>query len=237
MRAVRALAVVPARGGSKGVPGKNLRRVGGDTLLSHALRAAGESRLLAATLVTTDDAAIAETAQALGASVLKRPAALAQDETPMVPVLVHALEAAEAQFEEVFDVVVLLQPTSPIRTGADIDRALARLADDPTVDSVISVCAMDDVHPARMYQMGAEQTLEALDPALEQVNRQDLPPVYYRNGAVYAVRRTVLVEEGRIMGRRPGALVMPSAWLANVDDERDLIIADALVRAWKEKRL
>ncbi len=230
---LNALGVIPARGGSKGVPGKNLRRVGSATLLAHAVRAAQEARTLARVVVSTDDAEIEGAAGALGVDVLPRPAELAQDETPMAPVLVHALESLERHHSERYDAVVLLQPTSPIRTGAQIDQAVKMLSADDRADSIISVCAMEDVHPARMYEIAEEASLRPLDPSLEQVNRQDLPTVYYRNGAIYAVRRSTLVERGRVMGTSARALVMPTAWLANVDDERDLIVADALVRAWE----
>ncbi|MEZ4415114.1 MAG: acylneuraminate cytidylyltransferase family protein [Gemmatimonadota bacterium] len=232
-----ALGLIPARGGSKGVIRKNLRTVGDRTLLEHAIRAARESATLAAFAVTTDDPEIATVARGQGVAVVERDPGLAEDDTPMAPVLRHALVEMETRTGRTFDIVVLLQPTSPIRRGQDIDAAVQRLRTDPEVDSVIGVCRMDDVHPARMYRLEGEGRLVPLDPERERLNRQDLPPVYYRNGAVYAVRRATLVEEGRVMGRAPAALEMPTAWLANVDDERDLIIADALVRAWEEGRL
>lgn len=234
---LRALGLIPARGGSKGVVRKNLRLAGGRTLLEHAVRAAGAARRLDAFAVTSDDAEILDAARALDAPVVERPAGLAEDATPMVPVLVHALEEMERRTHGRFDVVVLLQPTSPIRRGADIDAAVERLAADPSADSVIGVCRMDDVHPARMYRLEEGDRLVPLDPERERLNRQDLPPVYYRNGAVYAVRRDTLVRDGRVMGAHAAALVMPTAWLANVDDERDLLVADTLVRAWEEGRL
>ncbi|MCA9737913.1 MAG: acylneuraminate cytidylyltransferase family protein [Gemmatimonadota bacterium] len=234
---LRALGLIPARGGSKGVVRKNLRLAGGRTLLEHAVRAAGAARRLDAFAVTSDDPEILDAARALDAPVVERPAGLAEDATPMVPVLVHALEEMERRTEARFDVVVLLQPTSPIRRGTDIDAAVERLTRDAAADSVIGVCRMDDVHPARMYRLEADDRLVPLDPERERLNRQDLPPVYYRNGAVYAVRRDTLVRDGRVMGARPAALVMPTAWLANVDDERDLLVADTLVRAWEEGRL
>ena len=234
---LRVIGVIPARGGSKGVPGKNLRVVGGASLLAHAVRAARESARLEAFVVSTDDREIAEAARGLGVEVLDRPGSLATDTAPMAPVLIHALEVFERRGGHPVDGVVLLQPTSPIRTGADIDRAVELLATDRSIDSVIGVCEMDDVHPGRMYRLEKGERLLPLDPSLEQLNRQDLPPVYYRNGAIYAVRRQTLVRSGRVIGERPAALVMPTAWLANVDDERDLIIADALVRAWQEGRI
>lgn len=234
---MRTLGVIPARGGSRGVPRKNLREVAGEPLIAYAIRAARESRLLTAFLTTTDDEEIAEVAARLGSPVLRRPPELAGDDTPMVPVLLHALEHGEAEAGARYDVLVVLQPTSPIRTGEDVDRAIALLGEDPSVDAVISVCAMDDVHPARMYRVDADGRMEPLDPAWECAQRQEIPVVYYRNGAIYACRRELLVGEGTVMGGRRKAYVMPRARLVNVDDERDLAVADVLVRLWKEGRL
>lgn len=234
---MRSLGVIPARGGSRAVPRKNLREVAGEPLIAYAIRTAQDSQLLTAFLTTTDDVEIAEAAARLGSRVLRRPPELARDDTPMVPVLLHALEWAEAQAGARYDALVLLQPTAPIRTGEDVDGAIALLRDDPDVDAVISVCPMDDVHPARMYRVDAHGYMEPLEPEWERAQRQELPVVYYRNGAIYACRRELLVGEGTVLGGRRKAYVMPRERLANVDDERDLAIADVLVRLWKEGRL
>lgn len=233
---MRSLGVIPARGGSRAILRKNLREVGGEPLIAYAIRAAQESRLLTAFLTTTDDDEIAEVAARLGCPVLRRPGELARDDTPMAAVLLHALEHAEGEVAERYDALVLLQPTSPIRAGQDVDSAIALLRDDPDVDSVISVCPMDDMHPARMYRVDGEGWMEPLWPEWERAQRQELPVVYYRNGAIYACRRELLVGERTLMGGRRKAYVMPRERLANVDDERDLAIADALVRMWKEGR-
>jgi len=234
---LKALGVIPARGGSKGVVGKNLRDVGGEPLIIHAIRAANEAVSLDQVVVSTDDPEIARVAEDAGALVLRRPADLATDEAPVAPVLAHALGTLEADGEGPFDVIVLLQPTSPIRRGADVDAALALLRGNDSADSVVSVCASEDVHPGRMYTLPGDGTMAALWPEWERSPRQALPPVYYRNGAIYAVRRDVLINDGLAIGRSPAPLVMPSHLLANIDDERDLIVADALVRAWREGRL
>ena len=234
---MRALAVIPARGGSKGVPGKNLREVGGVPLIVHALRAADEARGLDLVVVSTDDEAIARVARTNGARVIIRPPELATDDAPVAPVLIHALRSVESDGTGPFDLVVLLQPTAPIRTGAHIDDAARLMERHPSADSVISVCASEDLHPGRMYLLPDDGTMEAVWPEWERSPRQSLPAVYHRNGAIYIVRRETLLEDGLVIGRFPVPFVMPAAYLANVDDERDLIIADALVRAWKEGRL
>ena len=231
------LGIIPARGGSKGVARKNLRSVAGEPLVVYAIRAAQQSRLLTAFLTTTDDDEIAKIARLHGAPVLRRPPELAQDDTPMVPVLLHALESAEREAEARYDAIVVLQPTAPIRTGEDIDTVITMLEKDSTVDCVISVSSVDDEHPARMYYLDEEGWLEPLKKEWETSQRQALPVVYYRNGALYAVRRSVLVEQKTVMGNRKKAYIMPRSHLCNIDDERDVIIADLLVRLWKEGRL
>jgi len=234
---MRVIGIIPARGGSKGVPRKNLRLVAGLPLIVYAIQAAQESKLLTAFLTTTDDPEIAEVARRFGSPVLLRPSELARDDTPMVPVLLHALEHAEKDAGMPYDAIVLLQPTSPIRTGADIDAVIRILDQDPTVESVISVCPMDDVHPARMYKVHEDGWMEPLWPEWETAQRQELPVVYYRNGAIYACRRDLLVNRHTIMGHRKKAYIMPRERLANINDERDLLIADLLVRLWKEGQL
>ncbi len=233
---MKVLGLIPARGGSKGVPRKNLRPVAGEPLLAYAVRAALDSRRLTAVVTSTDDPEIAALAGELGSRVLLRPAELAADDTPMVPVALHALEHEERELGEPFDALVLLQPTSPIRTGADVDAVIEILAGEPRVDTVISVSAMDDVHPARMYRLGEDGVLEPLWSEWETAQRQDLPVVYYRNGALYAVRRRALIDHRSLMAGRKRAYVMPREQLVNVDDERDLLIADLLVGRWKAGR-
>lgn len=227
---MRVLGVIPARGGSKGVPRKNLRPVAGEPLVAHAIRAARDSKRLSAFLTTTDDDEIAEVAAGCGSPVLRRRPDLAADDTPMVDVVLDALAHAEREAGEEYDAVVLLQPTSPVRTGKDIDASLEILEGDPETEAVISVVPTEDEHPARMYRMDRPGELEPFWPAFETAQRQDMPVLYYRNGAIYAVRRSVLVEKRTVMGDRKRPYVMSRDRLANVDDERDLVIADAVVR-------
>ncbi len=232
---MKTLAIIPARGGSKGVPRKNLRLIAGQPLITYAIQAAQESIKLTSFVVTTDSEEIADTARNAGAFTLLRPAELAQDNTPMLPVVLHALDEVEKNAQCHFDALILLQPTSPIRTGKNIDDVIAILVGDAEVEGVISVCPMDDTHPARMYTLEENDRMNPLWPKWETLQRQKLPIVYYRNGAIYAVRRSVLFEQHTLMPVRKKAYVMPREWLANIDDERDLIIADALVRLWKKE--
>jgi CMP-N-acetylneuraminic acid synthetase len=234
---LNVLGIIPARGGSKGVIGKNTRLVAGEPLIAYSIQAAQASRSLTYFLTTTDDERIAEVAERYGSPVLRRPADLAQDDTPMVPVVLHALDQAEKATERFYDLVVLLQPTSPIREGSDIDAVIHMFEGEPELEGVISVCAMDDAHPARMYHLDEAGWMEPLWSEWETARRQDLPVVYYRNGAIYAIRRSTLVEQRTLMSRRKKAYVMPVERLANIDDERDLVITEALVKLWKAGQL
>ena len=230
---IRTLGVIPARGDSKGIPRKNLRDVAGEPLIGHAIRAAQASLLLTTFLTTTDDAEIAEVAQRLGSPVLRRPAELASDDASVISVLLHAVEHAEQKSGVPYPIILLLQPTSPMRTGGDIDAVIEMLAEDPTLESVISVCRVEDSHPARMYRFDAEGLMVPVWPEWETARRQEMPVVYHRNGALYACRRDVLMERHTIMGEKKRAYVMPRDCCANIDDEVDILFADLLMRRWK----
>ncbi len=232
---MRTLAIIPARKGSKGVPGKNVRDVAGQPLVSYSIQTALETPVLDAIVVTTDDDAVRSIAESLGVQVITRPTQLAGDAIGMAPVLQHALLEAERGLEP-FDVVVLLQPTAPIRRPDDIHNVLQLLVAHPETESIVSVIRVEDTHPGRMYRLDEASRLDPLWPEWERVNRQDLPPVYLRNGAIYAVRRATLLQ-GDVIGGRAIAYPMPAKWLANIDDERDLIVTSALLTALREGRL
>jgi CMP-N,N'-diacetyllegionaminic acid synthase len=187
------LGVIPARGGSKGVTRKNLRQVGGRSLVAHAIRTAAESTRLTRFVTTTDDDEIASAAREEGSPVRRRPSELATDDAPMALTVLDALNSAEEECGLVFDAVVLLQPTSPLRRGSDVDAAVELLEQDDRADCAISVCQVEDVHPARMYRLVGRRSMHPLWPEWETAQRQDLPPLYYRNGAVYVTRRSTLV--------------------------------------------
>lgn len=224
----RAVAVIPARGGSKGVPRKNLAVIAGRPLLTRAVQAATAAASVIETIVSTDDDEIAAAAEQLGVMVVRRPAELATDTAPTPPVVLHALD----QLSEDPDIVVLLQPPAPLRTGADVDAAVAALRADPILDSVVSVYQVGDEHPARMYSLDEDGVLVSLFPDLERHRRQDLPAVYHRNGAIYATEVPALRETGELLAGRVGAYVMDASSTVNIDTLDDLAVADLLVARW-----
>ncbi len=230
------LGLIPARGGSKGVKDKNIRLVDGKPLIQYTIEAALKSTLMNKVVVDTDSERIAEVAYCDNVEVLMRPVELAQDESSIVPVALRVLDYF-AQQNETFDVIVLLQPTSPIKTGKQIDEAIQLLLADIVTDATISVVSMEGTHPARMYYLNKQNQLIALNQDLETKRRQDLEPVYFRNGCIYAIKTKALLEQKTFMPLNKKAYIMPSNWLADIDDERDLIIAEALVKAWKDGRI
>lgn len=233
---MKVLAIIPARGGSKGVPNKNIRIVAGKPLIAYAIDCAKESRHIHHIVVSTDSPKIAQIAAEYDVEVLERPSELAQDDTPMPPVLLYVLQTLQEK-GEYYDLVVLLQVTSPIRTGQDIDNVVEMFTKAPDLEAVISVIPMDDVHPARMYTLDEQQWMSPFIESGEEARRQDLPVVYYRNGCIYAIRSEVLKGKKSLMVKHKKAYIMPAKWLANIDDERDLIIAEALIKMWQAGQL
>jgi len=222
------LAVVPARGGSKGLPKKNLRDVGGQSLVARAVGAAREAQQVSRVVGSTDDPEIAEALRAAGAEVpWLRPAELAADDTPDVPVFLHVLEALESEGYRP-DIVVNVRPTAPLRTGLDIDAALGALLAAPTARSVKCVSEVSD-HPYKMWTLGDDGLLQALLPEWHarfggnpDVPRQLLPPVYRSSGAVDAVWVSALKETGMFHPGPVVGYVLAHARDIDIDDLDDL---------------
>ena len=199
---MKTLCIIPARGGSKGVLRKNIKQVAGKPLITYAIDCAQESKKLSYFAVSTEDDEIAHVAAEHGSPVILRPAALAMDHTPMLPVLLHALDHMDAMFDKTFDLVVLLQVTSPIRTGEDVDRVITMFEEDPSLDGVISVIELNNLHSSKMYHVDGEGWMNCIADVSETGNRQDLPPVYYRNGCIYAVRTGAMKKRKHHHGKK-----------------------------------
>lgn len=223
---MRTLAVVPARGGSKGLPGKHLRLLAGRPLLAYTAEAALGSRTLTRTVVSTDDDGIAAAARSLGLDVpFRRPAALAADDTPMLPVLQHALAEAGA---EAFDAVVLLQPTSPLRRSAHVDDAV-RLLESSGADSVVSVVEVPhQFSPVSVMRLDEGRLRSYVDGPMI-TRRQDKPQLFARNGpAVLAVRASVLAG-GSLYGTDIRPLIMSAEDSVDIDSAADFDYAAFLL--------
>jgi CMP-N,N'-diacetyllegionaminic acid synthase len=196
-------------------------------LICYSIREAALSALTR-TIVTTDSEEIARIARDCGGDIpFIRPSTLAEDDTPTLPVILHALD----QLEKSFDAVMVLQPTSPLRTSTDIDTAISLLESDHSADSVISVVKVSDHHPARMKLL-CEGVL--YDPPfaeeIEGQRRQDLPDYYLRNGAIYLTRIQTLHQQLSFKGKRSKGYQMPEDRSVNIDSELDFILAEAIIK-------
>lgn len=224
----RILAVITARGGSKRVPGKNVRPIAGKPLLAWTIEAAlGCRERLHALVLSTDDAEIANVGRQFGAEVpFLRPADLSGDTAGSLAVAQHATRFVEARDGVRMDWVLLLQPTSPLRTSGDIEAAIDRAAAG-VCDSVVAVTEMP-VHPVFSKKIDAEGLLQPfLLEEPEGLRRQDAgPPAFIRNGAIYLTRRDVLMEQSSIYGRRIWPCVMPAERSVDIDTEIDFRLAE-----------
>jgi CMP-N,N'-diacetyllegionaminic acid synthase len=228
---MRILGIIPARGGSKGVPRKNIKAIGDKPLIAYTIEAAAKSRLTR-TVVTTDDEEIARVAREWGGDApFLRPAELATDLANAVPVMQHALKAVEELEGETYDAIMMLQPTTPFRRTEDIDRAIGIL-ETTGADSVISVVDVDGHHPARMKYI---EDGRIIDPPFcedyENQPRQELRKIYIKNGAIYLTRRETILKNS-FKGADCRALEMPAQISANIDNVHDFRYAEWLYKEY-----
>lgn len=220
---MKILGIVPARGGSKGVPRKNLRNVGGRSLIDWTAVGALSSQL-DRIIVSTDDRDIALEAERCGIEVpFLRPDELSQDSSRSIDLVHHSLEMDGADW----DAVMLLQPTSPFRMVSDINASI-ELLEQSGADSVVSVVDAHKYPPERMQFLASGQLTDFAE-ALDGRPRQERKPVYVRNGAIYLARVEVL-KRGVFIGDKPYGLKMPEERSVNIDTELDLVVADAVAR-------
>jgi CMP-N-acetylneuraminic acid synthetase len=222
----KVLAVIPARGGSKGIANKNIVDVGGSPLIKYTIDAALESSLLTHCVVSTDSDEIANVAKSYGALVpFKRPKNLSGDKALSLPVMQHALKFMEAKQGYQYDLVIMLQPTTPFRISKDIENAINILIDTNS-DSVISVVEVGGHHPLRMKRVIDGRLVNYIDQGHEDMRpRQELPLAYIRNGAIYATRRDVLLRDNTFIGSDSRAYIMPLERSVNIDTHADLLLA------------
>ena len=218
----RILAVVPARGGSKGIPHKNIAKVRGKELLVYTLDAAKASKYIDEIIVSTDDIMIEQVAVRENVKVLRRPKELAQDKSKTIDVLLHVIE----NINNGFDYLVLLQPTQPLRTAEHIDRAIELMIDE-NYPSLLSVSPVKD-HPILIRQMDVNRKLTPMFACNSTVRRQDFPDYYVVNGAIYINKISDLNSESSLNDNLYG-YEMTSEFDLDIDEPRDLILFESLL--------
>ncbi len=224
----RIVALIPARGGSKGLPRKNVLTLRGKPLISWTIEHARESRSVDAVIVSTDDAEIAATAVQAGAEVpFTRPAEIATDGATTMDVVIHALDFL-AKEERFFDIAVVLQPTSPLRTADDIDRA-AQFYMARDAHAIVSVCEAEH-HPFWMNALPPDGCMkDFIRPEALHRNRQALPTYYRLNGAVYLAGVAHLRRDRSFFGPSTYAYVMPRERSVDIDTMLDFRVAELLM--------
>lgn len=223
---MKALGIIPARGGSKRIPKKNIRKLLGKPLIYYTIRAALGSKLLTRVILSSDDDEIIKTGRKYGVEVsFKRPQELSRDDTPTTDVVIHAVSFLEENEGFSPDIIVILEPTSPLRTAEDIDNALKKHIE-TDADSVVSVVRTDHWHPIRAKKIENDILRDYCLEEKGVVRRQDLPPVYFRNGAFYSVKREVLMKEHRIFGSIIRPYIMPPERSVDINEEIDFKIAE-----------
>ncbi|MBC8508589.1 MAG: acylneuraminate cytidylyltransferase family protein [Anaerolineales bacterium] len=233
---VNILGLIPARGGSKAIPRKNVAELAGKPLIAYTCAAALDSQGLTRVILNTDDPEIADVGRACGVDVpFMRPEELAEDDTPILPVIQHALIWLQEQQNFLVDIVVLLQPTSPLRRAEHIDSAIDLLMKSGA-DTVVSVVAVPhNFNPVSVMHLNLQGNLIPFEAGPTILRRQDKPRVFARNGpAVLAVRRET-IECDRLYGNVVLPLEMGRIESLDIDDADDLALAEFWLERLSEK--
>lgn len=224
------LGLITARGASKSVPGKNLVNLAGKPLIAWTIEAAIKSKVLHRIIVSTDDASIAEISRRWNAEVpFMRPSCLAEDDSSHISVVQHAIKWMEEHEQYTPDFVMLLQPTSPLRTPEDITAALSVMLE-KNADAVISVCEASR-HPIKMFKLHNDETLARyVDSDVKYPRRQVLPKVYEENGAIYLNSRESIMREHTFFPVRTYPYIMPGERSLDIDTPWDIHLAELIMR-------
>lgn len=226
---MKTLAIIPARGGSKRLPQKNLRLLGGKPLVARAIETALAAKHISQCVVSSDDEEVLAIARGYDTRLaLPRPADISGDLAPAIDYVRHALQVLETENAERFEVIVIIQPSSPLTLPADIDATVA-LLESSLADSAVTVMEVDHaLHPAKFKVFEGDRLLAYFEEERGRMAAHELPHVYVRNCSVYATRRQV-IEMGQIIGPDCRGYVMPRERSIDINDEIDFAFAEFLL--------
>jgi CMP-N,N'-diacetyllegionaminic acid synthase len=221
---IKVIAIIPARGGSKGVLRKNVKQLAGKPLIVHTIEAALQSGVIDRVIVSTEDSEIAATAREYGAEIINRPAALAADEAPTEPALLHVVKYLEEIENYKADIIILLQATSPMRKGIHIKEALNQFLENGC-DSLLSVCPSHTF----LWKMNKDGANSINYDFRNRPRRQDAEPHYRENGAIYITTYKVLFEENNRLGGKIGLYEMKEEESLEIDSTFDFWLCEQLL--------
>lgn len=229
------IAIIPARGGSKGIPRKNIKSLGGKPLISYTIEAAMQAKSVNRVFVSTEDLEIAEIAKKCGAEIpFMRPKNLATDASSAIDVYAYTLERLEKILNEKIESFIALLPTSPLRTGRDIDRAV-KIFLEKKADSVISV--NEAPHPPSWFLKLNENGVltNFFNKTMSMKNRQEEPKAFIPNGAIYVLKMNVIKNKKNYYTNKTYAYILPSERSIDIDNPLDFALAEILIKKLDEK--
>lgn len=231
---MKILGLIPARGGSKGVPGKNIKILGSKPLIQHTSDIALQSKYLTKVVLSSDDDAIINIAKEIGIEVpFKRPSELAEDTSPTLPVIKHALDYYRSIGEE-FDAVCLLQVTSPFRTVKFLDDAIQKFINQDT-ESLISVQEVPhEYNPHWTFKLCEKGNLKIATGEEKIISRrQDLPMTYHRDGSIYLTKTIIIEKDNSLFGKTIAYIKSPKEFYVNIDTQEDWTFAEQILNSRK----
>ena len=237
---MKILAIIPARGGSKGVPKKNIKQLAGKPLIYYTVREAKKSHYISRIIISTDCSETIEIAKQYGVEVpFIRPKELSGDNVLDFPVCEHAIKSLRKQEGFVPDIIVWLRPTSPLREAKHIDEAIEILMSNPTGDSVRSLCIAPK-HPLKMWKVVSDRLTPFVPTEVTGIKepynypRQELPPAYVQNGAIDVVWAKTIIEKRSISGDVILPYIMEAVYSINIDSQLDFSFAELLMKEKSE---
>jgi len=228
----KILAIIPARGGSKGLPRKNIRLLAGKPLIAYPISAALKSKFLDKVVVSTEDKEIAKVAKKYRVEVIKRPKELARDDSPVIDAILHAINWVEKRGEH-FDIVVLLEPTSPLRETKDIDKSIEILLNNKKARAIVGISKLEASHPEFNVVLNKDGFIRKWTDGsanFRVLRRQELDDVYFFEGSVYVSYVDTLRQKRTFYHELTLGYVVPRYKSLEVDEIYDLIAAEAIIK-------
>lgn len=224
----KIVAIIPARGGSKGISRKNIKLLSGKPLIVYTIEVALKCECLSRVIVSTDDEEIADISKKYGAEVIIRPHSISGDKSPVTDALRHTTEFLFKNENYKPDAIVLLQPTSPLRNAEDINLAVFKFLSG-RYGSVVSVCEVRE-NPYLFYKLENDFLVSLISSEYNYAPRQEIPKIYKLNGAVYVFKKELLMIGDKLIGHKTGFIVMPVGRSVDIDTLADFVLAEAVLK-------